>query len=86
MKRRNYALPENPTPAESVVFRLGKLEVQSELARLISVQPGIGRADIARLTGMARSTVSDHVQPLLDLGLFSEQKARYAGRGVPLWG
>lgn len=83
MKLRNYALPENPTPAESVVFRLGKLEVQSELARLISVQPGIGRADIARLTGMARSTVSDHVQPLLDLGLFSEQKARYAGRGRP---
>lgn len=67
----------------ATAFRLGKLEVQSELARLISHQPGIGRADIARLTGMARSTVSDHIQPLLDLGLFSEQKARYAGRGRP---
>ena len=67
----------------STAFRLGKLEVQSELARLISFQPGIGRADIARLTGMARSTVSDHIQPLLDAGLFSEQKARYAGRGRP---
>lgn len=65
---------------------MGKLEVQSELAKLISAQPGVGRADIARLTGMARSTVSDHVQPLLDLGLFSEQRARYAGRGRPSLG
>jgi predicted NBD/HSP70 family sugar kinase len=64
-------------------FRLGKLEVQSELARLISNQPGVGRADIARITGMARSTISDHIQPLLDVGLFSEQKAGYVGRGRP---
>ncbi|WP_295952464.1 ROK family protein [Rhodoferax sp.] len=74
---------EAATVAPAVTFKLGKLEVQSELAKLISVQPGIGRADIARLTGMARSTVSDHVQPLLDLGLFSELRARYAGRGRP---
>ncbi|MGY0193887.1 ROK family protein [Leptothrix sp. BB-4] len=75
-----------PGAAPAVVFRMGKLEVQSELARLISAQPGIGRADIARLTGMARSTVSDHVQPLLDVGLLSELKARYAGRGRPSMG
>lgn len=83
MKRSNYAGPELALAAESAVFRLGKLQVQSELARLISTHPGIGRADIARLCGMARSTVSDHVQPLLDAGLFSEQKAKYAGRGRP---
>jgi predicted NBD/HSP70 family sugar kinase len=65
------------------VFRLGKLAVQSELARLISEQPGVGRAEIARMTGMARSTVSDHIQPLLDFRLLSEQKAKYAGRGRP---
>ncbi len=75
-----------PGPAPATAFRLGKLEVQSELARLVSAQPGIGRADIARLTGMARSTVSDHVQPLLDVGLLSELKARYAGRGRPSMG
>lgn len=86
MKISNFTGNDSPASADSVVFRLGKLEVQSELARLISAQPGIGRADIARLTGMARSTVSDHVQPLLDLGLFSEQKARYAGRGRPSLG
>lgn len=74
---------DHPSISSTTVFRLGKLEVQSELARMISNQPGIGRADIARLTGMARSTVSDHIQPLLDAGLFSEQKARYAGRGRP---
>lgn len=69
--------------APARAFRLGKLEVQSELARLIATQPGLSRADIARLAGMARSTVSDHVQPLLDIGLLTEQKARYAGRGRP---
>ncbi len=83
MKHTNLVGAEHPSAAESTVFRLGKLEIQSELARLISTHPGIGRADIARLTGMARSTVSDHVQPLLDVGLFSEQKAKYAGRGRP---
>ena len=74
---------EAATVAPTATFKLGKLEVQSELAHLVLLQPGIGRADIARLTGMARSTVSDHVQPLLDRGLFTEQRARYAGRGRP---
>ena len=83
MQPSPFSGTDNAGPTPAVVFRLGKLEVQSELARLISTQPGIGRADIARLTGMARSTVSDHVQPLLDAGLLSEQKARYAGRGRP---
>ncbi|MCW5257511.1 ROK family transcriptional regulator [Verminephrobacter aporrectodeae subsp. tuberculatae] len=73
-------------PSLGMAFRLRRLEVQSELAHLISNQPGIGRADVARITGMARSTVSDHIQPLLDTGLFSEQKARYAGRGRPSLG
>lgn len=83
MQVSNFVDAENANKAPAVAFRMGKLEVQSELARLISTQPGIGRADIARLTGMARSTVSDHVQPLLDIGLLSEQRARYAGRGRP---
>lgn len=80
-----YALLQiDPAPSSVVPgFRLGKREVQSELARLICAQPGVGRADIARLTGMARSTVSEHVQPLLDIGLLSEKSARYAGRGRP---
>lgn len=83
MTLTNFAGIDSTPLAESAAFRLGKLEVQSELAHLISQNPGIGRADIARLTGMARSTVSDHVQPLIDVGLFSEQKTKYAGRGRP---
>ncbi len=79
--------PTRPQPAPPKLalggFRLGKLPVQSELARLICARPGIGRADIARLSGMARSTVSEHIQPLLDIGLLSEKSARYAGRGRP---
>lgn len=67
-------------------FRLGRAEVQSELAQLILAHPGIGRADIARLTGMARSTVSEHVQPLIAAGLLGERRARYAGRGRPSLG
>jgi len=86
MQINHYFDAEAATVTPAATFKLGKLEVQSELAHLISEQPGIGRADIARLTGMARSTVSDHVQPLLDLGLFSEQRARYAGRGRPSLG
>ena len=64
-------------------FRMGRLEVQSRLVQLIAAHGGIGRADIARITGMARSTVSEHVQPMLERALLSEQPARYAGRGRP---
>jgi predicted NBD/HSP70 family sugar kinase len=70
-------------PIPATPFRLGRLDVQSQLVRLIAAQGGIGRADIARLTGMARSTVSEHLQPLLDSALLAEQRASYAGRGRP---
>ena len=70
-------------PLAAATFRMGRLEVQSKLVQLVAAQGGIGRADIARITGMARSTVSEHVQPLLDAALLSEQRGSYAGRGRP---
>jgi len=78
-----YLLDASRRGAPSAAFRLGKRDVQSQLAQLIAAQAGLSRADIARLTGMARSTVSEHVQPLLEAGLLSEQRASYGGRGRP---
>ncbi|GGP24798.1 ROK family transcriptional regulator [Silvimonas amylolytica] len=73
-------------PTDDVPFRLGQHEIQSQMARLIALDNGISRADMARMTGMARSTVAEYLQPLLDCGLVSEQRGSYAGRGRPSTG
>ncbi len=72
--------------SDEIPFRLGQYEIQSQMARLIALDTGISRADMARMTGMARSTVAEYLQPLLDCGLVSEQRGNYTGRGRPSTG
>lgn len=64
-------------------FRLDEYEVHSKLALMIASSPGVSRADLARNTGFARSTVSQLVQPLIEAGLVREQASGQAGRGRP---
>ncbi|MGF6642862.1 MULTISPECIES: ROK family transcriptional regulator [Paraburkholderia] len=64
-------------------FRLEEYEVHSKLAQLIASSQGVSRADLARLTGFARSTISQLAQPLIDAGLVKEQAAGAASRGRP---
>jgi len=67
-------------------FRLDPFETHSKIARLIASSAGVSRADLARITGLARSTVSQHVQPLLDAGLLKEQETGAGARGRPATG
>ena len=79
-----FGHPELRDPLrQGAAFRMGKVEIQSELTRLIAQRSGISRAEIARLTGMARSSVSEYVQPLVSAGLLAEQSGAYGGRGRP---
>lgn len=64
-------------------FRLEEYEVHSKLARLIASSQGVNRADLARMTGFARSTISQLTQPLIDAGLIKEQTVGTTGRGRP---
>jgi predicted NBD/HSP70 family sugar kinase len=64
-------------------FRLEEYEVHSKLARLIASSQGVSRADLARMTGYARSTISQLTQPLIDAGLIKEQTVGATGRGRP---
>ncbi|MCB6184996.1 ROK family transcriptional regulator [Leeia sp. TBRC 13508] len=61
----------------------GKLQIQSQIAQLITKDPGISRADLAKITGLARSTIAEYLQPLMDCGLVIEQRGHYSGRGRP---
>ncbi|MGX6998716.1 ROK family protein [Caballeronia sp. KNU42] len=76
-----------PTPSRLATFdrafRLEEFEVQSKLARLIASSQGISRADLARNTGFARSTVSQLIQPLIDCDLVKEQTQSASARGRP---
>jgi predicted NBD/HSP70 family sugar kinase len=64
-------------------FRFGEYEVHSKLARLIASSVGLSRADLARTTGFARSTVSQLIQPMIDAGLVKEQSLGSSARGRP---
>jgi predicted NBD/HSP70 family sugar kinase len=64
-------------------FRLEEFEVHSKLARLIASSQGVSRADLARNTGFARSTVSQLIQPLIECDLLKEQAQSASARGRP---
>ncbi|MGA7776313.1 MAG: ROK family transcriptional regulator [Paraburkholderia sp.] len=64
-------------------FRFGEYEVQSKLARLIASSVGLSRADLARITGFARSTISQLIQPMIEAGLVKEQSMGANVRGRP---
>lgn len=57
--------------------------LSSYLARLVASGLATSRSDLARVTGLARSTVSQHLAPLLKIKLLSENEAEVAGRGRP---
>lgn len=83
--RLTLSPPSRLGPAEAS-FRLDPFETHSKIARLIASSAGVSRADLARITGLARSTVSQHVQPLLDAGLLKEQETGGGARGRPATG
>lgn len=57
--------------------------LSSYLARLVASGQATSRSDLARVTGLARSTVSQHLAPLLRVNLISEAEAEPAARGRP---
>src|SRR5688500_16314256 len=57
--------------------------VSSYLARLVASGQATSRSDLARVTRLARSTVSQHLAPLLRAQLISEREAEPASRGRP---
>ncbi len=59
------------------------LNLSSYLARLIASGQATSRSELARVTGLARSTVSEHLMPLLRIGLIAEREAEAGARGRP---
>lgn len=59
------------------------LNLSSYLARLVASGQATSRAELARVTGLARSTVSEHLMPLLRIGLIAEHEAEAGARGRP---
>lgn len=60
--------------------------VYSSLARLVASGAADNRGELVRATGLARSTVSTHLEPLLAAGVLTEagaEMARNQGRGRP---
>lgn len=57
--------------------------LSSYLARLIAAGQATSRSDLARVTGLARSTVSQHLAPLLKISLIDEHEAEAGARGRP---
>ncbi|MEJ0004218.1 MAG: ROK family transcriptional regulator [Pararobbsia sp.] len=86
MTDRIPASPPSRLGPAAASFRLDPFETHSKIARLIASSAGLSRADLARITGLARSTVSQHVQPLLDTGLLKEQESGAGARGRPATG
>jgi predicted NBD/HSP70 family sugar kinase len=58
------------------------LNISSYLVRLIASGQATSRSELARVTGLARSTVSEHLAPLLNIHLIAEG-AEAAARGRP---
>ncbi|HMN46020.1 MAG TPA: ROK family transcriptional regulator [Povalibacter sp.] len=74
----NLGLPRT-TPAQTS----HALNLSSYLARLVASGQATSRSELARVTGLARSTVSEHLAPLLRIGLIAEHEAEAGARGRP---
>lgn len=70
----------NPASSSQVQHAL---HLSSYLARLIASGQATSRSDLARVTGLARSTVSQHLAPLLKVNLIVEKDTPAAARGRP---
>ena len=75
----NLGLPPTTSSAQAD----HALNLSSYLARLIASGQATSRSDLARMTGLARSTVSEHLAPLLRIGLIVELEAEAGARGRP---
>jgi predicted NBD/HSP70 family sugar kinase len=75
----NLGLPQTTTSAQVD----HALNLSSYLARLIASGQATSRSELARVTGLARSTVSEHLAPLLRVGLIAEVEAEAGIRGRP---
>lgn len=64
-------------------FQFNAFDTHSRLATLIALHDGVSRAELARITGLARSTVSLLAQPLLEAGILLEQGGSMRARGRP---
>ena len=75
----NLGLPQATSSAQT--DRAPNLS--SYLARLIASGQATSRSELARITGLARSTVSEHLAPLLRIDLIAEREAQATLRGRP---
>lgn len=75
----NLGLPRTTSSAQTN----HALNLSSYLARLIASGQATSRSELARVTGLARSTVSEHLAPLLRIGLIGEHEAEAGARGRP---
>jgi len=75
----NLGLPQTTTSTQID----HALNLSSYLARLIASGQATSRSELARVTGLARSTVSEHLAPLLRVGLIAEYEAEAGVRGRP---
>lgn len=75
----NLGLPRSTSSAQTN----HALNLSSYLARLIASGQATSRSELARVTGLARSTVSEHLLPLLRVGLIAESEAEAGARGRP---
>src|SRR5918994_783277 len=63
---------QNRVPSSKVSDLLERVNTSGELLSLIRAGTAVTRADLARHTGLARSTVAQRVDALLDSGLLLE--------------
>jgi predicted NBD/HSP70 family sugar kinase len=75
----NLGLPQATSSAQTD----HALNISSYLARLIAAGQATSRSELARVTGLARSTVSEHLAPLLRTDLIAEYEAEPSARGRP---
>lgn len=75
----NLGLPMTTSPAQTD----HSLNISSYLARLVASGQATSRSELARVTGLARSTVSEHLAPLLRIDLIAEYETELSARGRP---
>jgi glucokinase-like ROK family protein len=78
---RTGILPSAPQGGNASALPSGARPLAAPLLKLIWEEQRISRADIARLTGLSRSTVSEAVKDLLQSGLVKETGAGEARGG-----
>ena len=77
-------LPTLKLTRPGLLARADARVLQSTLAQLVASGRASSRADLTKITGLARSTVSSYVSQLVQRGILAELGSRSAsGRGRP---